>query len=71
MSQPQPHTNDIFHVIIDALVSHQTGMEGGEEPWLGYDEGLSPMGDPEGYARTLHDAKRFATADIGELAVNR
>jgi len=51
---PAPHPDDIFHVIIDAL-------SGGIGPWMGYDEGVSRMGDKRGWDAVALEAREWAT----------
>ena len=66
MTRPTPHTDDAFHVILDALVSHETGISGGEEPWTHYDEGVSPMGDQHGYGTSLRSAVTLITEALNK-----
>lgn len=69
MTRPAAHPDDIFHVIIDAcgaLIRSAENGDGEEFRWAqaGYDEGVTPMGDPDGFLDTLRNAVSFASAAL-------
>lgn len=69
MNAPAAHPDDVFHVIIDACAalirSHESG-DGVEFAWAraAYDEGVTPMGDEQGYLDTLRNAVTLASTAL-------